>query len=113
MTYSVRRTNSQTIRVEKNVTLKKKLKVMNPQGLHARPASILVRIANKFESEIKFSKDNETVNGKSIMGIMMLAAEQGSEIEIEVTGDDEVQAMSGLEAFFARTDDLGKTESQG
>ena len=80
--------------------LKKKIKIMNPQGLHARPASVFVRTANKFESEVTVRKSGETVNGKSIMGLLMLAANEGSTIELEVSGPDAEQAMKELEAFL-------------
>jgi phosphocarrier protein len=80
--------------------IKKKIQIRNSQGLHARPASIFVKIANKFESEVTVRKDDETVSGKSIMGLLTLAANQGSTIEIEVSGPDAEQAMKELEAFL-------------
>ncbi len=80
--------------------LKKRVKVENPQGLHARPASMFVKIANRFESEVTVRKGKEAVNGKSIMGLMTLAASQGSVLEIEVSGNDAEQAMKALEEFL-------------
>lgn len=80
--------------------IKKKIQIKNPMGLHARPASIFVRIANKFESEVTVKKDDEIVNGKSIMGLLTLAANQGSILDIEVTGPDAEQAMKELEEFL-------------
>ena len=80
--------------------LKKKIKITNSQGLHARPASAFVKIANKFESDIVVKKGSESVNGKSIMGLMTLAANQGSMLEIEISGDDAEQAMQELEKFL-------------
>ena len=80
--------------------IKKRIKIKNPQGLHARPASIFVRIANKFESEVTVKKGSEKVNGKSIMGLLTLAASEGSTVEIEVSGPDSEQAMSELESFL-------------
>ena len=80
--------------------LKKKIKITNSQGLHARPASAFVKIANKFESDIVVKKGSESVNGKSIMGLMTLAASQGSMLEIEISGDDAEQAMQELEKFL-------------
>lgn len=80
--------------------IKKKIQITNPQGLHARPASIFVRIANKFESDVTVKKDDEIVNGKSIMGLLTLAANQGSLIEIEVNGPDAEEAMRQLEEFL-------------
>ncbi len=76
--------------------LKKSVKVMNKLGLHARPSAMLVTVASKFESEVFFTKAELRVNGKSIMGVMMLAAEKGSEITIEVGGVDEEEAMEQI-----------------
>jgi len=70
--------------------------ILNKHGLHARPAAQFVKIAGRFESEIKVIKDGLEVNGKSIMGIMMLAAEPGSEIILIIDGTDEVEAMEAL-----------------
>ena len=80
--------------------IKRKLKIRNPQGLHARPASIFVRIANKFESDVVVKKGGESVNGKSIMGLLVLAANQGSMIEIEISGPDAERAIKELEEFL-------------
>lgn len=77
--------------------LKKKLIVKNKQGLHARPAALFVQVANKFDSRITVRRDEEEVNGKSIMGILMLGAEKGSSIIIEVEGDDAHLAIIELE----------------
>ena len=85
--------------------VKKKIKIKNPQGLHARPASIFVRIANKFESDISVKKGSENVNGKSIMGLLMLAANQGSTVEIETSGSDAEPMMQEIEKFLSRDDD--------
>ena len=82
--------------VEKRVT------VNNPLGIHARPSALIVRSAAKFKSEIYFSKgDVDRINGKSIMGVMMLAAEQGSEILIEAEGEDATQAVEILAQLLA------------
>jgi len=78
-------------------SIKKKLIVKNKQGLHARPAALFVQIANKFDARITVRHDKESVNGKSIMGILMLGAEKGSTITIEATGDDANLAISELE----------------
>ena len=80
--------------------IKRKEKVKNKQGLHARPAAIFVQIANKFDSDIVVQKDSEKVNGKSIMGIMMLAAEYGSAVYITASGEDAHEAMDALEALL-------------
>jgi len=82
------------------VLIKKTLTIKNPQGLHARPASIFVRIANKFESDVTVKKGSEKVNGKSIMGLLALAASEGSVVDIEVSGPDSEQAMKELENFL-------------
>jgi phosphocarrier protein HPr len=83
-------------------SVKKLVKVRNKQGLHARPAALFVQIANKFNSVITVKKGKETVNGKSIMGILMLAAEKGSIIEIKADGDDAQQAIEELEALLLK-----------
>ncbi len=77
------------------------VQVGNIYGLHARPAAEFVKLANTFKSEIWVSKDGLEVNGKSIMGVMMLAAERGSTIEIRATGDDAEQAVEALVRLVA------------
>ena len=72
------------------------LKINTKHGLHARPAAQFVKVAGKFKSDIKVIKDGLEVNGKSIMGIMMLAAEPGSEIGLSIDGDDEHEAITAL-----------------
>jgi phosphocarrier protein len=79
----------------------KKVTVKNKQGLHARPAALFVQLANKFESTINVKKGKEKVNGKSIMGILMLAAGQGSQIVIEAEGDDAQTAILELERLVS------------
>jgi len=81
-------------------TIQKKIIVKNKSGLHARPAAMFVQIANKFDSRITIKNDSEEVNGKSIMGILMLGAEQGSEIVIEAQGHDAQEALSELEKII-------------
>jgi len=76
--------------------IKKTAKVANRLGLHARPAALLVTTATKFESQFFISKDSIRVNGKSIMGVMMLAAEMGTELVLEVDGPDEIEAMAEI-----------------
>jgi len=80
----------------------KELVVQNKLGIHARPAAMIVRITNKFKSEVFVEKDEEQVNGKSIMGLMMLAAGKGSKVKFLATGEDAPQMLSELEALFAR-----------
>ena len=77
--------------------VKKALTVKNKLGLHARPAALFVQIANKYDAEISVKKGNQLVNGKSIMGIMMLAATQGSKIYIIAKGEDAGEAIKELE----------------
>ena len=82
--------------------IKKNVVVMSKQGLHARPAALFVQLANKFDSIITITKDEQEVNGKSIMGILMLAAEQGSQILIVAEGDDAGDAISALEELVSK-----------
>jgi phosphocarrier protein HPr len=70
--------------------------IVNPLGLHARPAAQLVKLANTFASDIELLKDGVPVNGKSIMGVMILAAECGSAITIRASGADEGAAVAAL-----------------
>jgi phosphocarrier protein len=81
--------------------IKKKLIVKNKQGLHARPAALFVQIANKYDSRVTVRREDEEVNGKSIMGILMLGAECGSQISIEVDGDDAESAIVDLEKLIS------------
>ena len=82
--------------------VRKKLVVKSKQGLHARPAALFVQIANKFDARITVIRDQEKVNGKSIMGILMLGAEQGSEIFIEAEGRDAESAVTELEKIISQ-----------
>ena len=81
--------------------IKRKVRIKNKQGLHARPAAIFVQVANKFESDIVVAKDEEKVNGKSIMGIMMLAAEYGAMVYITASGEDAHEAVEALENLLS------------
>lgn len=74
----------------------RKLKIINKLGLHARAAAKLVGCASRYISEIHVEKNNQRVNGKSIMGVMMLAASQGSELKFEVHGEDENEAIEAI-----------------
>jgi phosphocarrier protein len=78
------------------------LKIINKHGLHARPAAQFVKIAGRFKSDIRVIKDGLEVNGKSIMGIMMLAAEPGSEIKLLVEGEDEQEAFAALSDLISQ-----------
>jgi phosphocarrier protein len=72
------------------------LVIKNRNGLHARPAALFVKTSNRFQSEIWVEKEGERVNGKSIMGLMMLAAGQGSSLDIFVEGPDAEEVLSEL-----------------
>jgi len=80
----------------------KELVVQNKMGIHARPAAMIVRITNKFKAEVFVEKDDEQVNGKSIMGLMMLAAGPGSKIKLHVKGADAAAALAEIEALVQR-----------
>jgi len=77
-------------------------KIVNPLGLHARPAAEFVKLAARFRAEIHVEKDGVVVNGKSIMGVMTLAAECGSTIRITAVGDDAEAALTALVDLVAR-----------
>jgi phosphocarrier protein len=80
----------------------KELVVQNKMGIHARPAAMIVRITNKFKADVFVEKDEEQVNGKSIMGLMMLAAGKGSKVKFLATGADAPQMLTELEQLFTR-----------
>lgn len=81
---------------EKAMEIRKEIVIKNKTGLHARPAAIFVQIANKYDSDISIIKDEQEVNGKSIMGILMLAAEKGAKVIIVANGDDAEEAVNEL-----------------
>jgi len=76
--------------------VRQKVKIINSLGLHARPASLFVKVATKFQSEIMVEKDGEEVNGKSLMGLLMLAAATGSVLDISAKGEDCVNALKAI-----------------
>jgi phosphocarrier protein HPr len=78
-------------------TLSKSLEIKNRLGLHARAAAQLVQVASQFDAEVSVIKDGQSVNGKSILGLMMLAAAQGSYIEVNVSGPQAAEAMAAVE----------------
>jgi phosphocarrier protein HPr len=82
-------------------SLTKDLTIVNRLGIHARPAAMFVKLATRFQCDIFVEKDGEKVNGKSIMGLMMLAAGPGSRLRIHADGHDASQAISELEALVA------------
>jgi phosphocarrier protein HPr len=75
----------------------RKIEIKNKLGLHARAAALLVQTANRFSAQITLSKDGQTADGRSIMGVLTLAATQGSKIQIEAVGDDAEQAVKAIE----------------
>jgi phosphocarrier protein len=81
--------------VERTVT------IVNRQGLHARPAAEIVKIASRFNAEVTLVRDDLEVNGKSIMGVMMLAAEQGASLLLRADGPDAEQAVDALSTLIA------------
>ena len=80
----------------------KELLVQNKMGIHARPAAMIVRITNRYKCDVFVEKEEEQVNGKSIMGLMMLAAGKDSKVKFIATGDDAAPMLSELETLFAR-----------
>lgn len=80
--------------------VRKKVRVLNEAGLHARPSSSLVKLASKFESDFFIEMQGYKVNGKSILGVMTLAAEHGAELELIVDGDDEEKALESISNLF-------------
>ncbi len=88
--------------------IEKELTIVNKLGLHARAAAKLVSLTSGFESDVEISRDGRKVNGKSIMGVMMLAASQGSKITFYIDGTDSDKAMERIEHLVA--DRFGEEE---
>jgi phosphocarrier protein len=82
--------------------MSKEAEIVNPLGLHARPAAQFVKLATTFTANIEVEKDGMAVNGKSIMGVMMLAAECGSMLTLRAEGEDADQALEALAGLVAR-----------
>lgn len=80
--------------------IKKEFEIFNKVGLHARPAALFVQTASKFKSQVSIEKDNKTVNGKSIMGVLTLGASSGDKVTIIIEGPDENEAIEVIEEFF-------------
>jgi phosphocarrier protein len=80
--------------------IERELTVRNRAGLHTRPASMIVRTASKFDSEIFLRRDNYEINGKSVIGVMTLAAEQGASLTLVVEGEDEEEAADAIAELF-------------
>ena len=91
-----RRSSGPGMRIEKEIT------IINRLGLHARPAAMFVRISSRYRSEVWVEKEGEQINGKSIMGLMMLAAGQGSKLTIRCEGPDADKAMEELEELIRK-----------
>jgi phosphocarrier protein len=78
----------------------KKLEIRNKLGLHARAAALLVQTVSRFSAQVTFSKDGQTADGRSIMGVLTLAATQGSKIQVEANGQDAEQALRAIEKLI-------------
>ncbi len=81
--------------------IEKTIQIINEKGLHARAAAKFVSVAGAFQSEIQLASGYQHVNGKSIMGMMMLAASQGTTLTLKANGDDQEEAMAALEKLIA------------
>ena len=79
---------------------RKEVEIRNKLGLHARPASLVVKLAGKFESEIQLIKEDTEINAKSILGVMMLAAGPGQKVTITADGNDEVEAVDAISSLI-------------
>lgn len=82
--------------------VEEKIKIINKAGLHTRPAATIVKLASKYKCEFYISKDGVSINGKSIIGVMTLAAEMGSELLLSFDGEDENEAASEIADYFKR-----------
>lgn len=78
----------------------KRLEIKNKLGLHARAAALLVQTVNKFVAQVSFSKDGQIADGRSIMGVLTLAATQGSKIQVEAIGEDAERAVRAIEKLI-------------
>src|SRR5438105_13259027 len=90
-----RRSSGPGMKIEKEIT------IINRLGMHARPAAMFVRIASRYRCDVWVEKEGEEINGKSIMGLMMLAAGQGSKLRLRCEGPDAEKAMEELEQLIA------------
>ena len=87
---------------DKHSAVTRELVVRNKLGIHARPAAMFVKTANRFECDVFVEKDGEKVNGKSIMGLMMIAAGPGSKLHVWAEGEDAARAVAELDALLQR-----------
>jgi phosphocarrier protein HPr len=83
-------------------SITRELVIVNKLGIHARPAAMFVKTANRFDCDIFVEKDGEKVNGKSIMGLMMLAAGPGSHLQVHAEGTDAAKALTEIEGLIER-----------
>jgi len=90
------------IKVPVGAAITRELTIVNKLGIHARPAALFVKTANRFACDIFVEKDGEKINGKSIMGLMMLAAGPGSKVTLHAHGHDAHEALAELEALVKR-----------
>lgn len=95
--------------MKQKVKLSQKVKVQNPLGLHARPATVIARILQKSQSQVSFTYREETINARSIMSVLMLAAGKNAQIVIEVEGSDAVETMEKLVTAF--DSEFGETKT--
>lgn len=82
--------------------IEKTVRIINKAGLHTRPAATIVKLAAKYKCEFFISRDGMNINGKSIIGVMTLAAEEGSELILTFDGEDEVEAAGEIVNYFER-----------
>ena len=82
--------------------IRKKLEIQNKLGLHARAAALLVQTVNRFSADVRISKDGQTVDGRSIMGLLTLAAAQGSRIQVEAAGKEAPEALRAIESLLEK-----------
>jgi phosphocarrier protein HPr len=90
------------INKKKQMMIEKTVKIVNNAGLHTRPAATIVKLASKYKCEFFISKDGLNINGKSIIGVMTLAAEMGSELLLTFDGEDEKEASEEISDYFNR-----------
>lgn len=93
--------NRKTSGADRGDKIEKEVTIVNRLGLHARPAAMFVRVASRYRCEIWVEKEGEEINGKSIMGLMMLAAGQGSKLRVRCEGPDAEEALAELEQLIA------------
>lgn len=88
--------------------ISREIPIINKLGLHARAAAKLVQLTSRFRSQVRLTKDGQTVDGKSILGILLLAATKGSSLFVEVSGQDEEEALSAIVALIGNKFDEGE-----